>query len=89
MFASYLETTFSTDEERVKALYIWLAKEIDYTVRKVNSPIRIESLSELVNATLNTHRAVCQGNFQEKTTSATAIALKFTSINRSEEKQLH
>ncbi len=61
LFASYLETTFPTDEERVKALYIWLAKEIDYDVRKSTSPIRIESLNKLVDATLSTRRAVCQG----------------------------
>ncbi|MBC8315789.1 MAG: hypothetical protein H8E51_09825 [Bacteroidetes bacterium] len=61
MFASYLETTFAIDEERVKALYIWLAKEINYDVKRTDSPIRFESMGELVDFTLRSKHGVCQG----------------------------
>jgi len=61
MFASYLETAFTEDEARVKALYIWLAKEIDYDVRNAKADVRIGSISELVDETLKTRKAVCQG----------------------------
>jgi len=61
IFASYLENAFPEDEERVKALYIWLAKEIDYDVRRSKSDVRVGSINELVDATLKTRKAVCQG----------------------------
>lgn len=57
--SQYIKSKFSSDSDRVRALFVWVANNINYDVDKV----RFKKLQErtTVNDVLKTRLAVCQG----------------------------
>ncbi|GEO10231.1 transglutaminase domain-containing protein [Segetibacter aerophilus] len=57
--SSYVKSHFSSDSERVRALFVWVANNVNYDVEKV----RTRNLTErtTVAQVLQTRMAICQG----------------------------
>jgi hypothetical protein len=67
-FAHFLQSQFTNDEEIATALYIWLAKKMYYDLDMLQAPLQYESLSKMVEETLQTRRGTC-GNYAEAFTT--------------------
>src|SRR5687768_4634767 len=59
-FASYISDHFTSDSSKVRAIFVWIANNISYNVKKSSSR---ESLKQRqpVDDVLRTRSAVCQG----------------------------
>ncbi|HEX8333365.1 MAG TPA: transglutaminase domain-containing protein, partial [Segetibacter sp.] len=57
--SSYVKNNFASDSERVRALFVWVANNINYDVEKV----RLKKVQErtTVEDVLKTRMAICQG----------------------------
>lgn len=60
--ASYIKQHFSTDTDRVRAIYVWVANHISYDVKRFNDRDKNpDAPPQTVADVLSTHSAVCQG----------------------------
>ncbi|MGV3540921.1 MAG: transglutaminase domain-containing protein [Rufibacter sp.] len=57
----YLNKTFKTQPERVRAIYKWLAHNVAYDVAALNTKLTYESGQDFIAQTLKTRKALCQG----------------------------
>ena len=54
--AQYIETNFTGDEDRVRAIYVWITNNIDYDAARLSSLSRIR---QTIEQTLELRRGVC------------------------------
>ncbi len=54
----YINTHFDTDVEKLRAMYYWLAHQIEYDLRPSSEP---QSREEIIAKAFRTRRAVCEG----------------------------
>ncbi len=59
--AAAIKKRFSGEEECLKALYIWIATRLTYDYEHINDYKAPESNEKLIQNTLSTRKAVCQG----------------------------
>lgn len=58
--AGFINDNFSTDAEKARAIYIWLASNIRYDVESMNRKAVYERKEELVLKPLRTHQGICE-----------------------------
>ena len=66
--ASYVAANFSADKEKARAIFIWIASNIQYDIDNIFAINRYATTAEIIAKTLTTRKAICQGyaeTFQE------------------------
>lgn len=74
--AVYLNTKFTKPEEKVRAIYVWLASNIDYDIDNIFAQNRYATSAEIINKTLNERKAICQGYSEVFTALCTQTGIK-------------
>ncbi len=59
--SKYFNTKFSKPEEKVRAIFVWLASNISYDIDNIFAINRYASSREIIAKTLSTRKAICQG----------------------------
>ncbi|WP_424002491.1 transglutaminase domain-containing protein [Maribacter sp. IgM3_T14_3] len=57
--AKYLTSELKNDDEKIRALYIWITHNIKYDLDQINSEFQYGSYNEMVDETLKTRKGVC------------------------------
>ncbi|MDR1130200.1 MAG: hypothetical protein LBK96_04395 [Prevotellaceae bacterium] len=57
----YIKDKFSSDSDRLRAAYSWVAQHINYDIAKMHSGITYKHESEVVKQVLRTRKTVCFG----------------------------
>jgi hypothetical protein len=57
--ATYFTTAFETDEERLRAVFIWISENIRYEMAIMNEPGTYRQINELVEYALQKRRGIC------------------------------
>lgn len=57
--ASYIQTNFKTDDEKIRAVFFWLASNISYDVENMMNDNSIYASPEKIENTLKTKKGVC------------------------------
>jgi hypothetical protein len=58
--AEYLTNDLKTDTEKARAIYIWIAHNIQYDLTQINSDKRYDTDQEIIDEVLNERKGVCQ-----------------------------
>jgi hypothetical protein len=58
--ASYIKNNFSTDDERIHAIYVWVTSNIKYDKKSIHRVILDEDNEERVTYALKNRRGVCE-----------------------------
>ncbi len=58
--AENLTNDLKTDTEKARAIYIWIAHNIQYDLTQINSDLRYGSDQEIIDEVLNERKGVCQ-----------------------------
>lgn len=59
--ASYVKQHYATPEDKVRAIYVWLARNIQYDMKNRLEGIRYSHIDEVIERTLTTRKALCFG----------------------------
>lgn len=57
--AAYVKSNFSTDNEKVRAVFYWITQTINYDVPAMNSNKQYESEDQIIDEVLKTKKGVC------------------------------
>ena len=60
-FANYLKAVYKKKQDRVEAIYIWIAKSVSYDISNIEKYTFEENSAEVISRTFRTKRAICQG----------------------------
>lgn len=80
-FATYLNEHFSSETDRIKALFSWMTFNISYDLGQVEILSRFENLDEFVTYTLKNKKAVCQGYAEVFTAVCGQMGIKALTIH--------
>lgn len=61
LFSGTLKQNLSSEKEILRAVYVWIAKNISYDIDNMYRPDYYEKNNDLVQNTLKTRKAICQG----------------------------
>lgn len=59
MISDYIKMNFKTEKERIRAIYIWIATNINYDIENMYSVDFNNSDSAIINSPLQTRKGVC------------------------------
>ena len=62
--AQYINTKFSEESDKVRAIYVWVATNLTYDVENMFAPNSYEKEIELVEDAMKTRKGIC-GHFAE------------------------
>ncbi|UOR05022.1 hypothetical protein MUN82_19050 [Hymenobacter aerilatus] len=79
--ARYINSTFSTDTDKARAIYIWLARNVRYDVEKGLAINFYANTEELITKTLATRTGICQDYAEVFTTVAQLVGLPAYTIS--------
>lgn len=57
--ANYILSKFSTDDEKVRAVFYWVSNNIDYDLTRALEINLVENDDDLIKTTLNTKKGIC------------------------------
>ena len=66
--SKYFNEKFTKPEDKVRAIFVWLADNIQYDIDNIFAINRYATTAEIISKTLTTRKAICQGyaeTFQE------------------------
>ena len=59
--ANYFNSKFTKPEDKVRAIFVWLASNINYDIDNIFAINRYATTAEIISKTLSTRKAICQG----------------------------
>ena len=59
--ANYFNSKFTKPEDKVRAIFVWLASNINYDIDNIFAINRYATTAEIITKTLSTRKAICQG----------------------------
>ena len=59
--ANYFNSKFTKPEDKIRAIFIWLASNINYDIDNIFAINRYATTAEIISKTLTTRKAICQG----------------------------
>ncbi len=74
--ADYLTNDLKTEKEKARAIYIWIAYNIEYDLGQVNSSKRYNSDKEIIDEVLNDRKGLCQHYSELFLAMSNSIGLK-------------
>ena len=57
--SGYISSNFETDQDKVRAAFIWVASNIEYDIDEMYSPNLYETRDEIIDRALTTRKGVC------------------------------
>ncbi|MEY8778848.1 transglutaminase domain-containing protein [Allomuricauda sp. XS_ASV26] len=57
--AEFLTSKLKNEDEKVRALYIWITHNIQYDVSQINGDFHYNSYDQMVRETINTRKGIC------------------------------
>ncbi|TVZ15431.1 transglutaminase domain-containing protein [Maribacter sp. MAR_2009_72] len=57
--AEYLTSKLNSEDEKIRALYIWITHNIKYNLSQINSEFQYSSYDKMVEETIKTRKGVC------------------------------
>jgi tetratricopeptide (TPR) repeat protein len=79
--ADYIARRFKSDDDRLRAAYVWIAENIAFDVDNLHVAAAYTSESEVVEKTLRERKAVCAGYMMLFKAVAAAMGLKVQSVD--------
>ena len=59
--AKYFNEQFNSDENKIRAIFIWLASNINYDIDNIYAINHYATTAEIISKTLSSRKAICQG----------------------------
>ena len=79
--SDYLTKDLETDKAKARAIYIWIAHNIQYDLTQINSGKRYNSDQEIINEVLKDRKGVCQHYSELFLAMSKSVGLKSYLIN--------
>jgi hypothetical protein len=57
----YINSNFTSDGDKLRAIYFWLGTSIDYDMASLNRPQKQQSRNEVISTTFSRRKGVCEG----------------------------